>query len=389
MREDKYDVVAEDFIGRRIEGQAFLDHVLYNEEEMFSWSPEHRRDVTFRLLKENFTHHYANCSPYQTLCRSERFDPDNLRVWGDLEGIPLIPSNVFKHRLLHSCRPEDIMRVCVSSGTQGGKSRIPRDHATLQRFVGATGTQVQALLEPREEAHFYNLGPDTDEAEDLWFAYVMSIVELLRPTTHYVRQQVFYPSTVLVDLSAEASNVQPILIGPPILFLHLVKFMEDHQLRLDLGGRDGLMITAGGWKRFSSEAISRASLTQALCDRFCLPGDDRVRDAFNMVELNTVLVECAQRRKHVPPWLEVIARDPGTLKPVAEGRTGLLSYLDATASSYPAFLLGDDFGSVSSAGCACGGKSPTVEIGRRVKQVESRGCALKLEQGIRVDDNSR
>lgn len=38
--------------------------------------------------------------------------------------------------------------------------------------------------------------------------------------------------------------------------------------------------------------------------------------------------------------------DPETLKPVADGEIGLLSYMDASSTAYPAFIVTDDIGIV-------------------------------------------
>jgi long-chain-fatty-acid---luciferin-component ligase len=371
---------------RRIDGQTLLDHVLYNDEEVFSWPAERRRQVAFQLVASSFVQHYAGCEAYRRLCAAEQVTPGRLRGWADLEHVPLVPSSFFKHHLLQSVPASEVIKVCLSSGTQGSQSRVPRDHLSLERLIGTTRTQVDLLLKPWHRAQIYNLGPDSEEARDMWFAYVMSILELVRPTTHYVRGGVFSPATVAAELQAHPPDCQPVLVGPPILFLHLLDYLEQH--RLLWGPCNGLVVTAGGWKRFDDRAISREALTERLVERLGLKGPACVRDAFNMVELNTVLLECEHRRKHVPPWLVVLVRDAGTLAVVPEGSTGLLSYLDTTASSYPGFVLGDDFGSVSEEPCPCGRTGPTLEIGRRVKRIEARGCALKIDRSVAVEAGS-
>jgi long-chain-fatty-acid---luciferin-component ligase len=105
-----------------------------------------------------------------------------------------------------------------------------------------------------------------------------------------------------------------------------------------------------------------------------------------MVELNTVLFECDRHRLHIPPWLHVSARDPGTLDALPSGQTGVLAWLDPTAASYPAFLLSDDFGVVNDSACACGRSGESVAIVRRVRKVEARGCALKLDRAAQTVD---
>jgi long-chain-fatty-acid---luciferin-component ligase len=97
-----------------------------------------------------------------------------------------------------------------------------------------------------------------------------------------------------------------------------------------------------------------------------------------------VLFECSHKAKHVPPWLYASARDPRTLAEVKSGEPGLLAFADPTPTSYPGFVLSDDFGSVSRRiPCPCGITSDTLTIERRVNKVETRGCALKLETSLR------
>jgi long-chain-fatty-acid---luciferin-component ligase len=368
----------------RIDGQALLDHVLYNEDDVFHWPLEKRQEIALQLVASSFAQHYANCEPYRRLCSAERIGPGDVQTWEDLQRIPLVPSSFFKHHVLQSVPSSEIIKVCLSSGTQGSQSRVPRDHVTLERLIGTTRTQIDQLLNPWHRAHIFNLGPDSDEAHDLWFAYVMSILELVRRTTHYVCQGVFSSAAVVADLQAHHMDNQAVLVGPPVLFLHLLDYLEQHGIRLALGGCNGLVVTAGGWKRFDDRAISRQVFSERLADRLGLAGPFQVRDAFNMVELNTVLLECERRRKHVPPWLVVFVRDAATLQILPDGSTGVLSYLDATASSYPGFILSDDFGSLRATPCLCGRTGPTLEIGRRVKRIEARGCALKMDQSVAV-----
>src|SRR5262249_1300905 len=106
----------------------------------------------------------------------------------------------------------------------------------------------------------------------------------------------------------------------------------------------------------------------------------RVRDVFNMVELNTVLFECEASRKHVPPWLHVSARRAADMSVAPAGEVGLLCYLDPTATSYPGFVLSDDLGHIDDAQCPCGRYGETISISRRLTTIEDRGCGLSLDR---------
>jgi long-chain-fatty-acid---luciferin-component ligase len=102
-----------------------------------------------------------------------------------------------------------------------------------------------------------------------------------------------------------------------------------------------------------------------------------------------VIFECAHGRKHLPPWLYAAARHPRSLELLGDGEPGILSFLDPSAVSYPAFILSDDFGSVTrAASCSCGLRTDVLQIERRINRIESRGCALKMnyassQKGVR------
>lgn len=366
-----------------IEGQEPIDHVLYNRDDIFHWSPRRSQETALALLSASVHHHFDGCEAYRRLCRAEGFHPDALSSWSDVERVPLVPSTFFKGRILRTESGSEIVKLCLSSGTQGTPSQVPRDHATLERFLGSTGSCVELLLRPYDHAHVFNLGPDCEEAADLWFSYVMSILQVRWSESHYVEQGSFELGALVDDLIRAEGVTQAVVVGPPVLMLHLVDQLERSGIRLKLGETGSMAVTAGGWKRFGGSAVSRRELTQRLVDVLGLASAGAVRDAFNMVELNTVILECEHHRKHVPPWLIVEARDPADLGPLRPGEVGLLSLLDTTPLSYPGFVLGDDFGRVVDEGCPCGRTAPAVEFVRRVARIEERGCALKLDRQVR------
>ena len=120
----------------------------------------------------------------------------------DILKIPLILSSVFKSFEVQSVPDKDIVKVCCSSGTRGSVSRVPRDNLSLERFLGSIRISSDQLLEMHPEAHVFNLGPDTDEADNVWFSYVMSLLGLLRPSENYVRDGIFYMRSLLENLGA-------------------------------------------------------------------------------------------------------------------------------------------------------------------------------------------
>lgn len=371
---------------RLLEGQESIDHVLFNEGDVFRMAPAERRRVSLQLVREAATRYHELCAPYRRLCEADGFSPADLVTSDDLARVPLVPAGAFKRHSLACGDGRAVVKRCVSSGTQGTRSEVPRDNVTLERFVGSVQSIANDVVGLPFRGRVLNLGPDTDEAADLWFAYVMSVLELIYPAQHFVRGGVFDAAGLAAALEAAEPDERLLLVGPPPLFFRFAEYLQERGPRfgLDSAGADCVVVTAGGWKRASAEAIEPCELRARLCEALGLEEPARVRDAFNMVELNTVLIECEAHRKHAPPWLVATSRDPRSLAALPDGETGVLAYLDPTPTSYPGFVLSEDFGSVSEAPCPCGRTAPTVSIERRIKRIESRGCALKMDHSICV-----
>ena len=367
---------------------SLIESVLYGENDIYHWKECERAEFQFQVLLDSFKFHFEHCDRFRRFCSSDGITPDSIHSPDDLKRIPLIPASMFKSLEIRTVPEDEIVKICCSSGTRGSVSRVPRDNLTLERFVGSIRISADQLLDLHPEAQIFNLGPDADEAGDLWFAYVMSLLSLLRPAENYVRRNVFYPRLLLENLLDLPPTSQPILVGPPIFCLYFLRFLEREGVALKLGSQSGLVVTAGGWKSFLSDQIDHEEFVRNCGDRLGLTDRASIRDAYNMVELNTVLFECEFSRKHVPPWLLVESLDPGTLTPKRQNQIGLLAFRDALPTSYPGFILSDDFGSVENGQCECGRTGLTMQFERRVALAEGRGCALTMDRDIKVADVS-
>lgn len=356
-----------------------------------AWTLLDDASARLTLVRDSVTRHVANCPAYAAYAGGLGFAPDHLRTPADLHLVPQIPTGAFKRGVpIMSCRPEEIAKRCTSSGTLGRQSEVYRDRTTIERLLGSVRLGMDLLGRlVDDEVGVLNLGPGQAEAGDLWFAYVMSLVELALPTKHAIRQGHFDAREsfdMLTALRGEYTLV--VLIGPPALVLEVASTAPEQ--RAPAAGADQMMIvTAGGWKRHTGAVLDRDQFTETVASSLGLADASQVRDAFNQVELNTVMLECEHRRKHVPPWLEVIVRDPRTLEPVGPGEVGLLSYLDPTADSYPCFLIADDFGTLNVGGCPCGWYGRTLTINRRIKREEEWGCAIKMDRAYLAETIAR
>jgi long-chain-fatty-acid---luciferin-component ligase len=365
-----------------------LESVLYSEEDIFRWDESRRTGFQVEAIQSAFRYHYERCAVYQRFCRSEGVHPSSISSPEDIHRIPLIPSSMFKSMDIRTPPADEIIMVCRSSGTRGSVSRVPRDNITLERFLGSIRKSVELLIGIPVESRVFNLGPDATEAREVWFSYVMSLLHLLRPAENYVTEGVFSPARLLEHLRALPPGAVPVLVGPPIFLMYFMEFLESRGESIDLDARHGLVITAGGWKSNAKEEIGRDEFLSRCGEYLGLSNRENIRDAFNMVELNTVIFECERGAKHIPPWLVVRALDPASLALASPGEMGLLAFFDSTPTSYPGFVLSDDFGRVDDQQCPCGRSGPTLEFCRRVRLAEERGCALKMERDTIVSSET-
>ncbi|BBP02934.1 long-chain-fatty-acid--CoA ligase [Sulfuriferula plumbiphila] len=357
-----------------------FDFNAYQDETIFHWDERRRTAFQQEYVRTAFAWHFERCRDYRRYAEGQGIGPEALRRGNILNRVPQIPTILFKSTEILSVARDDIAKTCESSGTRGRVSRVFRDEVTLDRLLCSIIAGMKYIYDiDNDRAIVLNLGPSTEEAGDIWFSYVTSIADLLYKTYYFVAEQK-YLLPQLVDFLAEyRSEKTPILLGAPIMFKHLLAYMEEKNLRLRMP-LGALVITAGGWKKYSGEAIQRDRLELLLSERLGVRAEN-VRDSFNQVELNTVIFECQHKRKHVPPWLKVIARNPTTLMDVGEDRSGILSYLDASNVSYPCFIISEDIGRVIG-GCPCGRTGQVIEVERRVNRVESRGCAIKMDSYV-------
>ncbi len=356
-----------------------LDELLYEGRDSYARPLDEARRVEW--IAAAAAHHMEHNPLFARLAGKRGFAPDALRATGDLASVPLLSSGLFKRRDVRGACSGTV-KECTSSGTQGTRSIVPRDRRTLERFIGTVLHGLHEFHGHTELRRALVLGPPAEEAGDLWFAYVLTLMELVYDTRFFMHDEHLESEELHAEIVGLQADEQPTLVGAPALLVDHLTWMCERGLRIALDPETAYVVTAGGWKRRGDESVSRPELAELVSDRLGLP-PSRIRDVFNMVELNSVLFECETGAKHVPPWLAVIALRPADMSVADPGEEGILTFLDPTATSYPGFICSDDFGSVRAGGCACGRLGEILELTRRMTTVEERGCGLKLERYVR------
>jgi len=357
-----------------------LDYLIAKEDP-FEYSAAEVEEMRLKFIKKSVAWHLQPGTSYADYAERRHFSLTALKSPADILKVPLLPSMLFKRANVNLAHPlSDDFTNTTSSGTKGSVSNIPRDDQTLRRFFSSIGNLSNELLDIQNpDIYVFNLGPDTDEAKNLWISYVMAGTTVLLPKIkHYILDGTFLIEDLLIDLQ-EAQDKRILLIGPPPLLMDLAQIIKRRRISLKFKHENSLVVSIGGWKKRNGEKVEREVYDAEMSQALSLP-QKQIRDSFNMVELNTVLLECEHKNLHIPPWLSVSTRKPADLSPQQDGEEGILAFLDPTATSFPGFVLSDDIGVVNkNVKCQCGRSSDTLKIIRRLNTMEARGCALKLD----------
>ena len=360
-----------------------VDHAQLRMDELLR-SADGGRATRSSLIHAAFAHHLRSNEAYREYARSLGVTVEGAERT-KLEDIPLLPSSLFKRRDLNVASVESgkIVKQCSSSGTLGSRSLVPRDDDTLTLFLGSIAAAMPPFygIERAGDYRAVVLGPSSEQAGDLWFSYVIACLSVTMDAQYFEHDGVFDSEAAVQHIrSVIADGMRVAIIGPPFRILEICELIARSGRWPDFPA-DSFVFSAGGWKGQQGKAIRPEVFRERVSEALRIRDPGRIRDCFNMVELNSVLHECEHHHKHLPPWVEAQSRDPKTGALLPEGEEGVLAFLDGSALSYPGFILSEDFGIVSSGTCACGRRGQVLTVTRRINRVEARGCALKMAAG--------
>jgi long-chain-fatty-acid---luciferin-component ligase len=341
-------------------------------------------DALVSMIRDAFDYHFQRNEFYRAQCVAAAVDPADIGCRADLPRIPLLPVSMFKRpdaHVLLTAPLADIELEIRSTGTGGVPSVARRDTETVTRAgIGIFGSYRDFFAVSKGAGLF--LCPSTAETPEMGMVKVFNLLNgVFDDHVYVVRDYAFDPQEALDYLSKWGGNMTRHIVGPPFLVNRLLRFLEFEEIEVKLDP-DSLVITLGGWKRYTGESISREEFDEKL-SRYLGVAPDRIRDMYGMIESNMLAVECEHHRKHVPPWCYVSIRD--VQNPAVElpaGKTGGIAILDALNTGYPGFLLSDDVGEVDESACPCGRNGQTVSFRRRRQGAELGCCAVSIEKFI-------
>ncbi len=362
-----------------------VDRIIFGRANPFAIAERDAIAVRMQLVDDYVRwHRDRNAGFGRFVGRFETADLDD-----SLAAVPLFPIDLFKRLDLASVPDAEVVRRFRSSGTSGTVSVVPRDDMTLARFAGSMRVGLR-LLEPwlssddlDTDVEVVSLTSSPREAGDVWFSYAMALGRAFASSEFFVQGGEFRVEAAAAAIARHLANGAVVaVVGPPALLMDLLTWMRARGRGVRAGNRI-IVLTGGGWKRRIGHAVDPEELRRETACVLGLDSVEQVRDCFSQVELNSVFIECAHHRKHVPPWVHASARSPATLAPMTRGTVGLLSYIDTSAHSYPCCIISDDLGVIDPEPCPCGATGTTMRITRRVvRSSGSEGCALKIQAAV-------
>lgn len=338
-------------------------------------------------MKEAVSRHIRGCPAFRGICSAEGFRPDSIRREADIKRIPFIFVSAFKERFLSSAPENRIELELTSSGTTGQKSRILLDSTSLLR-VRRIAWQVFSALgmaDLSSACDYLCFTYDPEVAKNLGTAWTDKLLTRFTKTGELYwafkwnrdKKEFHFDINAAVEvLEKYEKKGRPVrLVGFPAFALRLVREFEKKHGRSARLNPESRVITGGGWKTEQDKAVEKAVMRAQIAEGLGIP-PGHMRDLFGMVEHGVPYVDCELGNFHVPVYSRVIARDPATLKPLANGKTGLLQFMTPYLTSYPSIsLLSSDFGRVEEK-CACGLKGPIMHVTGRAGVKKLKGCAI-------------
>ncbi|MEE8581505.1 MAG: long-chain fatty acid--CoA ligase [Myxococcota bacterium] len=349
------------------------------EAEILAWMGEGswREDESRfdRLARDLFAFQFSHCDAYGRFCRGRGVTPERITRWQD---IPPVPTGAFKELALRCFPASRTVKTFRTSGTSGSKrgelhldslalyeaSLLP----TLQRFLLSDWVEGDARITLRA------LVPSPQEAPDSSLSHMLGcVIERFGDgqSGYDVERGVLRTQPLLDQLKGAERPVA--LCGTAFAFVHLLQWMADIELRLELPAGSRIMET-GGFKGRATE-LPREQLYAALEAAFAVP-QHRIVNQYGMTELgsqfyDSVLTDpLGPRRKQGPPWARVRIIDPKTGEPSRPGEVGMMAIHDLANTGSVAAIETADLGRWVEDGFEIMGRAPGAE---------ARGCSLAAD----------
>jgi len=354
---------------------------IYEQVLTFIHRPE--PELFERLALDVFRHQFETVGAYREYCKARGIEPGAVRCVDD---VPAVSNIAFKYAdlAIDGAALLPGARTFLTSGTTQGRERRGRHIVARPEIYRASAiTHLRTMLFPdARRIAMLAIHPTADAMpESSLSAMITWCIEEFATGTRLAAA-----SRERVDVGAAAAFLagcnarrEPVgILGTTAAFAALFAELRraDIKLRLAAGSR---MMDTGGAKgqavpMTASEVVESAGETLSIAPAMVI-------NEYGMTELCSQLYDATElncpgassgedRYKIAPPWLRVTARDPVTLRPMADGEPGLLTFFDLANVGSVSAIMTEDAGWVE--------RGRVRVLGRAAG--EARGCALAIGQ---------
>ncbi|HEY3761155.1 MAG TPA: hypothetical protein VGN23_05360 [Verrucomicrobiae bacterium] len=401
-------------------------------------------DINFdELALELFSLQFAHNSAYRKICEARKLTPEVVEHWSQ---IPFVPTSAFKELELTSLTSVQRTSVFHSSGTTEQKpSRHFHSAESLELYKASLWTWFQTSVHNCRlsiaDCRFQGLVCLTPRPEETPHSSLVHMFETVRqrlgaPESAFVGQldadgawaldfgavlDLLNPRPQTQDPGSQAPDPRAfLLVGTAFSFVHLVDYLAEKDLRLQLSNGSRVMET-GGYKN-RSRTMPKTELHALITEYLGVPAEDIICE-YGMSELSSQaydsnlektsnhrdsVLECGPDKSgplsnmtgtlkapedwrtpqprgsmqpahgkgasshqprifHFPAWARVQIISPETGREVAEGETGLIRIFDLANVFSVAAIQTEDLAIRRGDG---------FELIGRAKLAEARGCSL-------------
>jgi hypothetical protein len=320
---------------------------------------------------ELFSLQFQYNAAYRRFSEAKRLTPNNVRHWAE---VPFVPAAAFKELELSSIPTKERTAVFHSSGTT---EYTPSRHIHCRESLKLYETSLRAAFEKNVTGSFKDcdllfLSPEPQAAPHSSLVHMFETVG--RQTTGL--ETVFVgkldnAGAWIVDFDAamtalRAADRPKIILGTAFSFVHLLDFLAESDLRLQLPDASRVMET-GGYKN-RSRTMPKAEL-HLLIEEFLGIPRERIICEYGMSELSSQAYDSGNpgRHFHFPSWARAQIISPETGREVGDGETGLIRIFDLANVFSVAAIQTEDLAVRRGNG---------FDLVGRAALSESRGCSL-------------
>lgn len=334
-------------------------------------------------LNELTFYHYDNCKEYAAYLEAIGFGRNRA---GRISEIPFAPVRIFKECTMKSIPDNCVFKIMKSSGTSGQKQSeiyLNKDTAILQQkvllkilsdFIGAKRLPM-LIIDSKE----------TISDRKLFTTRGATIMGLDFAASHKVfalDSEMNLNENKLYEFVEKYGNQDFIVFGFTFMvWQHLFQELKRRNININLS--NGYLLTAGGWKKLISQAISNDTF-KAVGKSTC--GITRYVDHYGMAEqTGCIYAECEYGHLHASIFSDIIVRRCSDFGVCENGEAGIIQVLSSLPESYPGHsILTEDKGMIlGEDDCPCGRKGKYLKILGRIQEAELRGCSDTYAAGVK------